>query len=87
MNTCQLRSEIWVKHILHINATITIFVFVYIFTDFFYNIHSSVLVIVKSRCEYNTAVISQVRGAAEDAGNNRAIVRAIRDLTGFYPMH
>ena len=44
-------------------------------------------VIVKSRCEYNIAVISQVRGAAEDAEISVILYEHARDLTGFYPVH
>ena len=44
-------------------------------------------VIVKSRCEYNIAVVSQVRGAAEDAEMTAILYEHARDLTGFYPVH
>ena len=44
-------------------------------------------VIVKSRCEYNIAVISQVQGAAEDAEITAILYKYARDLTGFYPVH
>ena len=48
---------------------------------------NKVEVIVKSQCEYNIAVISQDRGAAEDVGKIAILYEHIRDLTGFYPMH
>ena len=44
-------------------------------------------VIVKSRCEYNIAVISQVRGTAEDVEITAILYEHARDLTGFYPVH
>ena len=46
-----------------------------------------ILVLVKSRYEYNIVVISQVRGAAEDAEITAILYEHVWDLTGFYPVH
>ena len=37
--------------------------------------------------EYNILVITQVRGEAEDAGDNKGIVRVYWGITILYPTH